>query len=152
MKLANDVTVKFSCDEYKVEKVIVQQGQIPFHETALVFHRANLRRGSSFTTEIKYGSKTIEALGGDVPKDWANALEWLIDIYSSTDKKVARNIPFIGKFIEGLLPDARWHFDLWYDFHVTSSGLLRYRLHFGPTSNIDVRAKLEGEYQLINNE
>lgn len=149
MKLSKNVVVKFKCKDYKKEQVIVARDELPVAEEGLVFHRANLPKGTAFSMELNFGRESIDSVSGELPTDWSNPVEWGFEVYSQTDKGVLAQVPVVGKVLEEIAPDARWNFDLWYDFQISESGALDYKLHFGPTSNVDVRQKLEGTVQLV---
>jgi hypothetical protein len=144
MELKNNVTVRFFCDDFKTEKVILSPtSAIPVSAEGLVFHRANLRKDSSFEAQIYNGQDLIGRIHGRLPVDWSNPIEWIIegqDVIFAIFKK----IPF-SWLIRKFMPPIQWQFDLWYHFEIDNSGMLTYKLHFGPTPSIDVRVKLEGE-------
>lgn len=147
--LPKNLVVKFDCENYSTEEVIVARDELPVKKKGLVFHRANLPKGTGFSTSIEYGRENIDSLSDNLPVDWSNPLEWAGEAYSKADKGILNSIPVVGGVLEQLAPDVRWHFDLWYDFGVDESGKLKYKLHFGPTSNVEVRQKLEGKKRLL---
>lgn len=149
MPLTKDLVVRFECQTYSAEKVIVAREDLPVQREGLVFHRANLVKGTAFKVGIHYGREVIDSLSDQLPVDWSNPVEWAFEVYGSADKGILKPIPIIGSILENLAPDAHWNFDLWYDFRIDGSGLLEYKLHFGPTSNVGVRKKLEGSSQLV---
>jgi hypothetical protein len=149
MPLPKNIVVKFNCASYEKEQVVVARDKLPVAEEGLVFHRANLPKGTAFSMELNFGRESIDSMSGELPTDWSNPVEWGFEVYSQTDKGLLKQVPVVGAALEQIAPDARWHFDLWYNFRISESGTLDYKLHFGPTSNVGVRKKLENTVQLV---
>ena len=148
MTLKNDLTIKFSCSSFVREEPILSKAEYPLKKSGLFLNRANLEKGANYSIAFKYGNKTIFSVTEQLPFDWKNPLDWAFNGYSKLDKKLIKKIPLIGEALEGLLPDAKWHFDLWYDININEDRQLDYKIHFGPTPTIDVRKKYENKYQL----
>lgn len=148
MVLAKNVVVKFGCSDFRKEQVVIAREELPTSEEGLIFHRANLPKGTAFSVELNYGRESLDSMSDQLPVDWSNPVEWAFEGYSQTDKGVLEKVPFAGPVLEHIAPDAKWNFDLWYDFQISESGKLEYKIHFGPTSNVGVRKKLEGTLQL----
>ena len=148
MVLTKNVVVNFSCDPFRKEQVVIAREKLPTAKQGLIFHRANLPKGTAFSVELNYGRESIDSMADELPADWSNPIEWAFEAYSQADKGLLKEVPVVGPMLEHLAPDAQWNFDLWYDFQISTSGRLEYKLHFGPTSNVGVRKKLEGTVQI----
>jgi hypothetical protein len=149
MTLPENIKVEFDCGNYSKEQIIVAQDELPTDKEGLVFHRANLPKGTVFSVELNFGRESIDSMSDELPVDWSNPVEWGFEGYSQADKELLNQTPVVGDVLEAVAPDAKWNFDLWYDFQVSASGKFDYKLHFGPTSNVGVREKLEGTVQLV---
>lgn len=147
MHIQKNVSIRFHCGASTEEKVVVDDFDCPAYYEACFLHRHDVMKGGNYTMQLKVSGKVVAEKSGTLPMDWSNPLDWAVTLYSKGDKGL-KHVPWIGRFLERLAPDVKWQFDLWYQFVIDESGRLDYKLHFGPSSTIDFRDKLEGSVSL----
>jgi len=125
-----DINLQFKCENFLKEQTISGNTNIKQSKVGLLFTNESFSLNSNFDLKLKHGSTNIISIKSRIPFNPDGLMENIADIYSKTDK-LLNNIPFVGRTLEKIMPDAYANFDLWYSMSINRDELLEYKIHFG---------------------
>ena len=149
MKLEKDISLQFKIGDYTKTEVIFSKDDLPIQKQGLWIAGEWFPVDKPYWLSLKSGSNNIIERKDNMKVDWTDPGQLVIELYSKVDKNILGKLPFVGKTLDGLLPDARWQYDLWYDISIDESGKLKYEIHFGIMAKEELQDFIIGEYKIF---